>query len=186
MSLAEIFLLGLALSADAFAVSIAAGICTPGVRVSDKFKISAFFGIFQGLMPVAGWFAGFLFLDYICSFDHWIAMGLLAFIGIKMIIESRKTEDCKTFSYFGTGPLFVMAFATSIDAMAAGLSILMLGADIIFPALFIASTTFIISLLGVNIGKKAGRKLGQYAELSGGIILILIGMKIFFEDIFTK
>ncbi|HAQ61777.1 TPA: hypothetical protein DCR49_07255 [Candidatus Delongbacteria bacterium] len=185
MSIAEIFLLGIALSADAFAVSIAAGICTPGVTVAEKFKMSAFFGIFQGIMPVAGWFAGFLFLDYICSFDHWIAMGLLSFIGIKMILESRKKEDCKTFNYFGTGPLFVMAFATSIDAMAAGLSILMLGADIFFPALFIASTTFTISLIGVNIGKKAGRKLGQYAELSGGIILILIGLKIFFTDIFT-
>ena len=183
MSLAEIFLLAIALSADAFAVSIAAGICTPGVRVSDKFKISAFFGIFQGVMPVIGWFAGFLFLDYICSFDHWIAMGLLAFIGVKMIIESRKAEECKTFNYFATGPLFVMAIATSIDAMAAGLSILMVGADIVFPAVFISSTTFVVSLIGVNIGKKAGRKLGQYAELAGGIILILIGLKILIGDI---
>ena len=182
MSLTEIFLLGLALSADAFAVSIAAGICTPEVRVCDKFKISAFFGIFQGVMPVIGWFAGFLFLDYIRSFDHWIALGLLSFIGIKMIVESRKKEECKTLNYFGTWPLFVMAVATSIDAMAAGLSILMLDAEILFPAVFIAATTFITTLIGVNIGKKAGRKLGQHAELAGGIILILIGIKIMAGD----
>ena len=183
MSLLEIFFLALALSADAFAVAVAAGICTPEVKVSDKFKISAFFGIFQGIMPVIGWLAGFLFLDLISSFDHLIAMGLLAFIGIKMIIESRKEEDCKTFDYFATGPLFMMAIATSIDAMAAGLSILIVGDGIVYPAIFIASTTFIIALTGVNIGKKAGRKLGSYAELTGGIILILIGIKILLGDI---
>lgn len=183
MSLLEIFLLGLALSADAFAVSIAAGICSSEVRVCDKFKISAFFGIFQGIMPVIGWFAGFLFLEYIRSFDHWIAMGLLAFIGIKMIFESRKAEECKTFNYFGTASLFILALATSIDAMAAGLSISILKLDIFFPALFIACTTFITTLIGVNIGKRAGRRLGQNAELFGGIILILIGLKILLGDI---
>lgn len=172
------FLLGLALSADAFAVSIAAGICSSEVRVADKLKMSAFFGIFQGLMPVIGWFAGFLFLAYIKAFDHWIAMGLLSFIGIKMIIESRKPEDCKTFCYFDLWPLFLMAIATSIDALAAGLSILILGEHIFFPALFITFITFIVSLIGVNIGKRAGRKLGQSAELVGGIVLILIGIKI--------
>ncbi|MBU4486809.1 MAG: manganese efflux pump MntP family protein [Candidatus Delongbacteria bacterium] len=181
MTILEIFILGLALSADAFAVSLAAGMCSSEVKISDKFKISFFFGIFQGIMPVIGWFAGFLFLSYIKSFDHWIAMGLLSFIGIKMIIESRKAEDCKTFNYFSTGSLFVMAIATSIDALAAGLSILFLGIEIFFPALFIASTTFMISLIGVNIGKKAGRRLGQNAELFGGIILILIGLKILLD-----
>jgi len=178
MSLIEIFLLGLALSADAFAVSIAAGICSKDVKVTDKLKISAFFGAFQGIMPVAGWFAGFLFLPYIKAFDHWIAMGLLSFIGIKMIIESRKPEDCKTFDYFASGPLFIMAIATSIDALAAGLSILILDVDIFYPAIFIACTTFIVSLIGVNIGKRAGRRLGQSAELVGGVVLILIGIKI--------
>ncbi|MBN2858162.1 MAG: manganese efflux pump [Candidatus Delongbacteria bacterium] len=178
MSLIEIFLLGLALSADAFAVSIAAGICSPQVKAGDKLKMSAFFGVFQGIMPIAGWYAGFLFISYMRAFDHWIAMGLLSFIGIKMIIESRKPEDCKTFCYFDLRPLFVMAVATSIDAMAAGLSILVLGEQIMFPALFIAAITFIVSLVGVNIGRKAGRKLGQSAELVGGIVLILIGVKI--------
>jgi manganese efflux pump family protein len=181
MSLPEIILLALALSADAFAVSVAAGICTPQVKVSDKLKISAFFGSFQGIMPAIGWLAGLLFLDYIKAFDHWIAMGLLSIIGIKMIIESRKAEECKTFCYFDLWPLFVMAVATSIDAMAAGLSILIIGSDILIPAIFIASITFIISLIGVNIGKKAGRSLGQRAELAGGMILILIGLKILFE-----
>lgn len=178
MSLIEIFLLGLALSADAFAVSIAAGICSPQVSTGDKLKMSAFFGFFQGVMPVIGWFAGFLFLTYIKAFDHWIAMGLLSFIGIKMIIESRKPEDCKTFCYFDLWPLFVMAVATSIDALAAGLSILILGEHIFFPAVFITCTTFVVSLVGVNIGRRAGRRLGQSAELVGGIVLILIGIKI--------
>jgi manganese efflux pump family protein len=185
MSLIEIFLLAIALSADAFAVSVAAGICSPDVKVPQKLKISAFFGFFQGLMPVAGWFAGLLFLKLIREFDHWIAMGLLSIIGIKMIIESRKAEDCKTFCYFDLWPLFVMAVATSIDALAAGLSILIIGENILFPALFIAGTTFIISLIGVNIGKKAGRSLGQRAELAGGIILILIGLKILAEAILS-
>lgn len=183
MSLLEIFLLALALSADAFAVAVAAGICTPEVKVIDKLKISAFFGIFQGIMPALGWFAGFMFIDLISSFDHWIAMGLLAFLGIKMIIESRKEEECRTNDYFATGQLLLMALATSIDAMAAGLSIVIVGGDILFPAIFIASITFIISLTGVNLGKKAGRKLGSRAELAGGAILILIGIKIFLGDI---
>ncbi len=178
MSLIEIFLLGLALSADAFAVSIAAGICSKEVRAFDKLKMSAFFGFFQGIMPVIGWFAGFLFLAYIKAFDHWIAMGLLSFIGIKMIIESRKPDDCKTFCYFDLRPLLVMAVATSIDALAAGLSILILDVEIYYPAVLIAVTTFVISLVGVNIGKRAGRRLGQSAELVGGIVLILIGLKI--------
>lgn len=182
MNLFQIFLLGLALSADAFAVSIAAGICSKDVRVSDKLKMSAFFGIFQGLMPVIGWFAGFLFLAYMKTFDHWIAMGLLSFIGIKMMIESRKPEDCKTINYFAYGTLLLMAIATSIDALAAGLSILILDVEIYLPALFIASITFIVSLIGVNIGKRAGRKLGQSAELVGGIVLILIGVKIVFDS----
>ena len=183
MSLLEIFLLGLALSADAFAVSIAAGICSKEVKTTDKLKMSAFFGVFQGVMPVIGWFAGFLFLAYIKTFDHWIAMGLLSFIGIKMILESRKPEDCRTFCYFDLWPLLVMAVATSIDALAAGLSILILDVEIFFPAVFIACTTFIVSLIGVNIGKRAGRRLGQSAELVGGIILILIGLKILIDGI---
>jgi len=178
MSLIEILLLGLALSADAFAVSIAAGICSQEVKTTDKLKMSAFFGVFQGIMPVIGWFAGFLFLAYIKAFDHWIAMGLLSFIGIKMIIESRKPDDCKTFCYFDLWPLLVMAVATSIDALAAGLSILILDVEIFYPAVLIACTTFVISLVGVNIGKRAGRRLGQSAELVGGIVLILIGLKI--------
>ncbi len=178
MSIVEIFLIGLALSADAFAVSIAAGICSPAVRTGDKLKMSAFFGVFQGVMPAIGWFSGFLFISYIKDFNHWVAMVLLSFIGVKMIIESRKPEDCRTFCYFDLRPLFVMAVATSIDALAAGLSIQILGEHILFPALFIACTTFIVSLVGVNIGKRAGRKLGRSAELVGGIILIMIGIKI--------
>ncbi len=178
MSLFEVFLLALALSADAFAVSIAAGICSPAVSTGDKLKMSAFFGAFQGIMPAIGWTGGLLFLKYIEAFDHWIAMGLLSIIGIKMIIESRKAEDCKTFCYFDIRPLLVMAFATSIDALAAGLSILVLGEHILFPAIIIACTTFIVSITGVSIGRRAGRRLGQSAELVGGIILILIGIKI--------
>lgn len=183
MNLIEIFLLGLALSADAFAVSIAAGICSKDVKVPEKLKISAFFGFFQGLMPVIGWFAGLLFLPYFKTFDHWIAMGLLSFIGIKMILESRKPEDCRTFCYFDLWPLLVMAVATSIDALAAGLSILILDVEIFYPAVLIACTTFIVSLTGVNIGKRAGRRLGQSAELIGGIVLILIGLKILADGI---
>ena len=118
MTLTEIFILAVALSADAFAVSIAAGICSADVRTLNKLKMSFFFGSFQGFMPVIGWFAGYLFIDLIRSFDHWIAMGLLTFIGVKMIIESRKPEECRTFDYFKLSVLTAMAVATSIDESA--------------------------------------------------------------------
>ena len=139
-----------------------------------------FFGVFQGIMPVVGWLAGASFSKYLEKYGKWIALVLLTFIGLKMIYESFKHDNEKNIKYFNTSILLLLAIATSIDALAAGLSLKLLKMDIIIPASIITATTFVISFVGVSIGKKAGITLGTKAELSGGIILIAIGIKLIF------
>ncbi|MBN2790705.1 MAG: manganese efflux pump [Candidatus Delongbacteria bacterium] len=170
--------MALALSGDAFAVSVSAGVCSRTVKITQSLKMALLFGFFQGIMPVAGWITGALFYEYIKDYGSWIALILLFAIGLKMIFESFKHEDDKCLNYFNTHVLFVLALATSIDALAAGLSLKLLNVNIIIPALMITAITFFISFLGIFIGKKAGNALGRKAEFAGGLILIGIGIKL--------
>lgn len=174
----ELILTAAALAADAFAVSVCKGLKMRKLNYMHALVIALFFGVFQGVMPVIGWLLGSGFKSVIDSFDHWIAFALLAFIGIKTIRESFKNDGDNVSFALDLKELFVLAVATSIDALAVGISLAFLDADIIFSALVIAGITFIICFAGVWIGNRFGAKYKSKAELAGGIVLLLIGIKI--------
>ena len=188
MSFFEIFMIGVGLSMDAFAVSICKGL---NMRKLDKVQtlvIAFFFGGFQALMPFVGWLLGKQFEAYITSFDHWIAFVLLAFIGGKMIWDVFKGDDkdescCEEGAKLDVKELFMLAIATSIDALAVGISFAFLQVNIVSAITLIGCTTFVISAAGVFIGHKFGSKYEDKASLAGGIILILIGLKILLEHL---
>lgn len=199
MDILSIILIAVGLSMDAFAVSVTNGIIITDLKIGHGLKVGLYFGVFQALMPIAGWLAGSQFKDYITSIDHWIAFGLLAFIGGKMIWEAAQIEDeeaetvegmCEVaVSNQGTvcenplrmGRLIVLAVATSIDALAVGISFAFLRVSIIWAASIIGLITFAICFAGVYIGNKFGGLLKKKAEIVGGLILIGIGLKIFLE-----
>lgn len=185
MSLLEIILIGIGLSMDAFAVSITNGLTCTNLKRSQMLWIAICFGGFQGLMPVIGFFLGKAFETYITSFDHWIALVLLGYIGGKMIYDAlSKHEEEKAFELTAK-TLLIQGVATSIDALAVGVSFAALQDVKILPAAaIITGTTFAISLVGVAFGKKVGTKMGDRAQLVGGLILIAIGIKIFVEHMF--
>lgn len=187
MSFFEIFMIGVGLSMDAFAVAICKGLNMRKLEKLQTLVIALFFGGFQALMPFIGWLLGKQFEEYITSFDHWIAFVLLAFIGGKMIwdvFHDKEEENCCE----GNGKLdikelFMLAIATSIDALAVGISFAFLQVNIAFAVSLIGCTTFVISAAGVFIGHKFGNKYEDKASLAGGIILILIGLKILLEHL---
>ncbi len=183
MGFIEIFLTGVGLSMDAFAVAVCKGLKMKRLNTAQTLIIALFFGGFQALMPVIGWLLGKSFEAYITAFDHWIAFLLLAFIGGKMIYDSFKSEkeDCR--DDFDIKELTVMAIATSIDALAVGITFAFLKVDVLFAVLVIGITTFFLSAIGVIIGHRFGSVFKNKAELSGGIILILIGLKILLEHL---
>jgi putative Mn2+ efflux pump MntP len=196
MSLISILLTSFALSMDAFAVSITKGMTIRNITTKLAFKLAFFFGLFQGGMPLIGWSLGISFEGYIKGFDHWIALILLSFLGIKMIYESIKSEGEDEValdiaqdnihndfndSDIKTKDLIVLSVATSIDALAVGVSFAFLDISIIPVVSSIAIVTFIVCFIGVLIGKQIGPILKNYAEIIGGVILILIGLNIFNE-----
>ena len=181
-----LFVLALGLSMDAFAVSISNSMCFSGLRRNEAALTSLSFGVFQGLMPVAGYFAGRAFADVVSAFDHWIAFALLALIGINMLREAlSKDEDGETpDTDLSVKTMFIMAVATSIDALAVGISLAMAGVSNIFLAvLLIGATTFVLSAIGVKVGSVFGSKYEKKAEIVGGVILILLGVKILLEHL---
>ena len=182
MSFIELLLIGIALSMDAFAVSVCKGLSMKKINWGHGAVIALFFGGFQAIMPLIGWLLGSQFERYITSFDHWIAFVLLVFIGGKMALESRKPDEeaaCAAEERLNLGELFVMAVATSIDALAVGITFALLPSVNIWSSItVIGITTFLLSLLGVAVGNRFGSKYQKKAELAGGIILILIGVKI--------
>ena len=192
MSYIDLFITAVALSMDAFAVAICKGLATGNVKGKHMAITGAWFGGFQGIMPLIGYFVGSLFAVYVKAFDHWIAFGLLALIGANMIKEALSKEDgececngaCK--SPFAIGTMFTMAIATSIDALAVGVNyaFLLEGFEIIFAVCSIGVITFILSALGVKLGAVFGAKYKSWAELTGGIILVLMGAKILIEHLF--
>jgi putative Mn2+ efflux pump MntP len=184
MEIITIVLIALALSMDAFSVAVGKGLNMKKVDVKWALVIATFFGVFQAIMPAIGWILGGQFDKYISSCDHWIAFGLLAFMGGKMIYESR-TQECEiTEDKRSYKELLVLAIATSIDALAAGISFALDKIDIVLSAILIGIITFALSFLGVFIGNKFGCKYKNKAELFGGVILIAIGIKILIEHLF--
>jgi len=184
MNIWTIILIALALAMDAFAVSIASGICIRQSRIKHALIMAGWFGAFQAIMPLIGWFAGVKFSSYISSIDHWIALGLLSFVGGKMIYESSRLESLeKKTNPFDLHILFVLSFATSIDALAVGLSFALLNVEILLPVIIIGLVTFTISFAGVLIGERGGHFFEKRIELIGGLVLIAIGIKIVLDHI---
>ena len=180
-----------ALSMDAFAVSITKGITIKNLKKSTAIKMALAFGLFQGGMPLLGWILGFSFKDYIEAIDHWIAFIVLGFIGFNMIkgfFEERKEDKSEldisattNESDVSNKEIIMLAIATSIDALAVGISFAFLNVNIIPAASLICIITFLVCLIGVFVGNKVGDIFHGYAELVGGVILILIGFSIFNE-----
>lgn len=186
MSIFEILLIGVGLSMDAFAVAICKGLNMRKVNKAYCFMIALFFGGFQAFMPLLGWILGRQFEKYITAVDHWIAFGLLVFLGGKMVLDARKEEpeeevkmDCK----LDIKELFLLSIATSIDALAVGITFAFLNVSILPAVTLIGCTTFLLSVVGVFIGNIFGSKYKSKAELLGGVILILIGLKILLEHL---
>lgn len=176
MGIIELFLLAVGLSMDAFAVSICKGLSLGKIKPKHMIIAGAWFGGFQALMPLIGYILGSLFADKVTKYAHWIAFILLLIIGSNMIKEAFGNEE-NVDSKMNVGAMFLLAIATSIDALAVGVSFAFLEVNIIYAITFIGITTFILSAIGVKIGSIFGMKYKSKAEIAGGIILILIGLK---------
>lgn len=184
MSALGIIMIAFALAMDAFAVSVASGIAIKQLRLKHAFTIAAWFGIFQALMPVLGWLGGMTLSRFLSGLDHWIAFGLLAFVGVKMIYEAFKIEAVeKKANPLEIYLLFVLSLATSIDAFAVGISLAMLKLEIVKPVIVIGGVTFATSFAGVYLGRYVGHFFEKKIEVVGGLILLAIGAKILLDHI---
>ncbi|MEE0382006.1 MAG: manganese efflux pump MntP family protein [Oscillospiraceae bacterium] len=189
MGIGELFLLAVGLSMDAFAVSVCKGLAMKKATLKAEATCGLWFGGFQMLMPVTGFFLGSLFAEAIEAFDHWVAFGLLVIIGINMLKEALEKEDAsgddpEKDADLSVKTMFLMAVATSIDALAVGISLAMVGSvNIWLAAAFIGICTCLLSALGVKIGNVFGSRYEKKAELAGGVILILLGVKILLEHL---
>ena len=198
MSLLELFFIAVGLSMDAFAVSLCKGLVMDRLRTGDGLLVALFFGGFQALMPIAGYYLASNFAGYIEAYDHWIAFLLLLFIGGKMLWDVYKeshspqenttaedaavSEDAAVYQPVPLGELTLLAVATSIDALAVGVAFAVLpGVHIFSAAAFIGCTTFVLSFIGIVLGYKTGKLLEDKAQILGGLILIAIGVKILLE-----
>jgi putative Mn2+ efflux pump MntP len=186
MGFLELFIVAISLSMDAFAVSLCQGLSMRRLNLKHAAIIAAFFGGFQAAMPLIGWLLARHFAQYITSYDHWIAFALLTFIGGKMLIEGLKVdeEDCGCpEEKLDMKELFMLAIATSIDALAVGISFAFLRVSILPSISLIGATTFVLSFMGVALGNRFGSRYKNKAEIAGGIVLILIGVKILLEHL---
>lgn len=183
MSLIELFLIGVGLSMDAFAVSVCRGLAMPRMNWRQGALAALFFGGFQALMPLAGWGLGRQFEQYITSVDHWIAFLLLGYIGGKMIWDAFHDGEACCQPGVAVKELLMMAIATSIDALAVGITFAFLQVSILPAATLIGCTTFALSLAGVWIGHRFGSRYKNRATLAGGVVLCLIGLKILLEHL---
>lgn len=194
----QIMLIAVGLSMDAFAVSVTSGMCVKDLRYRESLRAALFFGLFQFGMPIIGWALSLFFKSYIGGFDHWIAFILLAFIGGKMAYEAlselikRKRggtaavcdlDSMKSGGIKNLGTLTLLALATSIDALAVGISLAVLGQNVFISAGVIGVVTFCLSVAGVALGRRLGSWLGEWAEILGGLILVGIGLKILLEHL---
>ena len=183
MGFLELMLLAVGLSMDALAVSICKGLAMDRVTLGRMVLVGLWFGGFQGLMPLLGWLLGSRFSLYITAIDHWIAFVLLGIIGSSMIKESREDEEEEISASFDVKTMLALAVATSIDALAVGVTFAFLHVNIVWAVTFIGCTTFVLSAIGVKAGNVFGMKYKSRAELAGGVILILMGIKILLEHL---
>ena len=186
MGTADILLIGVGLSMDAFAVAICKGLAMRRIHWGHTTVIALFFGGFQALMPFLGWAIGLGFEGLISAYDHWIAFGLLLLIGGKFLYDAFKEDDGEGEACdiaLDVKELFMLAVATSIDALAVGVTLAFLKVNVAEACTLIGTTTFLISLLGVVVGNFFGARFQKKAEIAGGVILILIGVKILLEHL---
>jgi putative Mn2+ efflux pump MntP len=184
LNVLSLAVIAVGLSMDAFAVSVASGFAIRQLRIRHAFRIAFFFGLFQAVMPIIGWLAGLSLREWIVQIDHWIAFGLLSFIGIKMIVESgRMVPDKKKTDPLNPVALLVLSVATSIDALAVGLTFALLQVSIFIPILAIGFITFCLSFAGVYIGNHFGHFFERKIEIVGGVILIGTGIRILIEHL---
>jgi putative Mn2+ efflux pump MntP len=184
MKFLELMIIAVGLSMDAFAVSLCKGLELRKRNLGKAGAIALFFGGFQALMPLIGWLIGKQFEKFIINFDHWVAFILLFFIGGKMIHGAFEPENCPAdSSSLNIKELILLAVATSIDALAVGITFSLLKVSILPAVSVIGITTFILCLIGVGAGRRFGGKLKSKAEVAGGIVLVLIGIKIIFEHL---
>ena len=183
MGLLELFVIAVGLSMDAFAVSICKGLSVRELKPKHALTVGVYFGGFQMLMPLIGFALGVRFQSFITSIDHWIAFVLLGLIGANMIRESREQDEENLSDSFSFGTMLPLAVATSIDALAVGVTFAFLQVSILPAVCFIGATTFILSCIGIRIGHVFGLKFKSRAELFGGAVLILMGTKILLEHL---
>ena len=177
--------LAVALAMDAFAVSLAAGSVLQPVTFRHCFRLGFHFGLFQGMMPIFGWLAGMTVQSFISAWDHWVAFGLLAYIGVRMICEALSDADDGTATDPSRGMTLVMlSIATSIDALAVGVTLAMIEVSIWLPALVIGLVACLFSVVGVLLGHRIGRAWGKRVEVIGGLVLVAIGTKILLSELF--
>lgn len=189
MGFVELLLTGVSLAMDAFAVSVCKGLGMKKINWMHTFVIALFFGGFQAIMPLIGWAVGSLFADYIAAIDHWIAFALLAFIGAKMLWGAfhedvgSSGEAVEAADKLDLKELVMLAIATSIDALAVGVTLAFLGVNIVEAIAVIGAVTFVISFAGVAIGNQFGSRFERPATIAGGVVLILLGVKILVEHL---
>lgn len=181
MRMSELFLLAVGLSMDAFAVSVCKGLASGGRNLKNAAIVGLWFGGFQALMPFTGWLLGSQFARYITAIDHWIAFLLLLFIGGNMVREGFSADEENADASLDVRTMAALAVATSIDALAVGVTFAFLEVDILPAVCFIGATTFCLSAVGYQAGSRLGDRCRSRAEIVGGVILILIGLKIFLE-----
>ncbi len=181
----ELVLLAFGLGLDAFSVALAFGMCQRVCPLGAKLRLSLSFGIFQFLMPLLGFLVGANIAEFIATFDHFVALGILTFVGLKMILEGLSRDDQETLPDFSRGlPLLLASLATSLDALAVGFSFALLKSTVLFEALVIGIFAFTMTYLGVSSGYRMRRwMLFAKPEVFGGIVLILIGLKVFLEHL---
>ena len=180
MDMLTVMLLSIGLAMDAFSVALVAGFGMGRVKLADSLKISGVFGLAHVVMPTLGWFLGSTLLELIQKWDHWLAFALLAFVGGKMLREglNEANEDIDAGELFGIVSLLMFTVAVSIDALAVGLSFSIQGLSVFIPSLYMGLGTLIFTFIGLNIGNRTGQRFGNKAQVFGGIVLILIGLRI--------
>lgn len=186
MDTISIILIAIGLSMDSFAVSVANGLAIRDLNVKRILTISFLLALFHALMPLIGWFAGIGIERYIREFDHWVAFLLLSLIGVKMMYEGFKKNGITRDSELKILTLIGQSFATSIDAFAIGISFALLNLSIVTPVLIIGLITFIVSIIGLQLGKYFGKRIGKFIEIFGGVILLGIGIKILIEHLYFQ
>ena len=183
MEIITLIALAVGLCFDTFAVSVSSGLIKREITFKQALRIAFVLGFFQGIMPAIGWFLGTSIKDFIQEWDHWIALVLLATLGIKMIYEAVSKKDDKAFNPLDFKVMVGMGVATSIDALIVGVSFGMFSVNLPLAVIIIGGVTFLASMLGILFGKKTGEHFGEKIEILGGVILIIIGLKIVFQHI---